>query len=61
WLAAALIGGAVLVVEAVDLARRPDDAEMRRAAWRFYRHNSIYVAVLLTTLIAERIVVYSIH
>lgn len=54
WLAAAVIGGAVLTAEAVRLARLPEGDLSRTAAWTFYRHNSVYVVALLAALVAER-------
>lgn len=54
WLAAALIGGAVLLLESVRLARQRDAVAERRLAWRFYRLNSIYVVALFAALVIER-------
>lgn len=61
WLAAAVFGGGLLCVEALKLQRMADDAVMRRAAWQFYRLNSVYVVLLLAALIAERTIMHSIH
>lgn len=55
WLAVALVGGAVLVVEAVRLSRASDLKLERRLAWRFYRLNTIYVTALFIVLIVERV------
>ncbi|MGD9669167.1 MAG: heme o synthase [Hyphomicrobiaceae bacterium] len=54
WLAAALVGGAVLLFESVGLARVGDLAVEHHKAWRFYRLNSLYVMALLAALIVER-------
>lgn len=55
WLAVALLGGAALSFEAFRLARMSDDETARRAAWKFYRHNSIYVVALLAALVSDRV------
>jgi len=55
WLSAAVIGGAVLAVEAVRLARAGELSVERRLAWRFYRLNSLYVMALFVALIVERV------
>jgi protoheme IX farnesyltransferase len=54
WAVAAVLGGAVLVIEALRLASTRAAADERRLAWRFYRLNSIYVMALFAVLIIER-------
>jgi protoheme IX farnesyltransferase len=54
WLVTAIVGGAVLTIEAARLARLAEGDAEKRAAWAFYRHNSIYVAALFAVLIVER-------
>jgi protoheme IX farnesyltransferase len=54
WAVAAVLGGAVLVIEALRLASTRAAADERSLAWRFYRLNSIYVMALFAVLIIER-------
>mgnify|MGYP001766514313 CR=1 FL=1 len=55
WLSAALAGGAILIVEAVRLARADELPQEHRLAWRFYRLNSLYVVALFAAIIVERV------
>lgn len=57
WLAAAVVGGAVLTLKSVSLARIADGEPAQKAAWSFYRLNSIYVVALLAALALERLVI----
>lgn len=54
WAIAAVAGGVWLLLAALRLAQCQDDEAARSLAWTFYRHNSVYVVVLLAALVIER-------
>lgn len=57
WLAVAVAGGVVVTAKAIGLASLPDGAAAQKAAWSFYRLNSIYVVALLAALAFERLAI----